>query len=96
MIGQGENRTLRSKSETIIRDKFVTQYKREAALRDMSEEQSEELGRCFQELRHAEAAAGAQARHANERRKHYRSAAWMIIGILLFTLGVVLWFLMPR
>jgi hypothetical protein len=60
----------------------------------MPEEPSKELGQLFAELRHAEAAAGAQARHAAERKKHYLSTARGIICILAI-LGIVVLIVRP-
>ena len=56
----------------------------------MPNEPSEELRQVFDELRNAEAKAGAQARHADEPTKHYRTSARVIIWILLFSFGLVL------
>jgi hypothetical protein len=62
----------------------------------MPEEQSEKLRRLFEELRQAEAAAGAQARQADERKRHYLFAACIIIFVILFTLGMILIFIRAK
>jgi hypothetical protein len=62
----------------------------------MPEEHSKTLAQLFEELRHEEEAAGAQAHQAAERRKHYLSGASTVAGILLFTLGMILLFQWSR
>jgi hypothetical protein len=54
------------------------------------------LGQLFEELRRQEAVAGAVAHRAAERKKHYLSGAWTVIGVLLLTLGMVLLFAWTR
>ena len=56
----------------------------------MLEDQSKKLGQLFAEVRHHEAGAGALARRAADRRKRYLSGVWVIGGILLLTLGILL------